>query len=437
MASATKEFARRNRARVTASCAVALPSAPAGLGGRAWGSGGGGALGNLARGASSALVPAGEQSAHMPSLPSQAMNHRSVGDVWLGLRNKDGGALQAAPVMPQEETDAVAERLPPDIHSPLAAGALDAIHLDTIERGSTIKQVSQECLDKFSRFCKAEPRLSGPTAYPTMCGAMCKDPHRTPLWVTKMRGEMVAHFKLLVEACGGAKATMRDELIVLIQGGDGGKVAARFFTIAACLSQSGPRPAAQVFAESCLEKPVAIDPTAPSQQVAGVLAGLRLTLREGPSREMMPSRPMPPVFDATKIADVLDDRLAIVLVQAVLARPSSRLDTIELTGANVARDKLVVLLPKAHSMPKPRGDIDLFDAIRPQRPQDIEIGGHVCGGRARYRRWRLGRWRVQILGRHASGHVWLAERGPACGGARRVRSGVGASCAGRKERCWC
>lgn len=224
-----------------------------------------------------------------------------------------------------------------------------------------------------------------------MCGAMCRNPERTQRWLTKMREEMVSHFKLLVDASGGAKATMRSEHVVLVQAGvDGGGDSARFLTIAACLAHSGPHPAAQVFVESSLvEQSVTLDPNAPSEHVAGVLAGSRLVLTEGPSRQMSPSRRLPPVFEASTrapplclytcdelVADILNAAPTTVLVQVVLAQPTERLDTLEITGANdhrfiVSRGKPAILLPMRRSMPTSRDDIDLFEAIRPQRPHSV------------------------------------------------------------------
>lgn len=171
--------------------------------------------------------------------------------MWLGLRNHPAGELEARPTLPDQEPGAPEERVgAPDVHTPLAIDVLDAFHRTMGEQGSNMKRASRECLSKFSRSCKAEPQLTGGVDYPAMCGAMCNDACRTPLWVTKMRCEMAYHFKLLVEANGGAKAPMQGELAVLVQAGADGE-AARFFSIVACWSQSGPPPAAQAFVESC------------------------------------------------------------------------------------------------------------------------------------------------------------------------------------------
>lgn len=393
LAAATKDIARRNRGRVGVGSTVPLPVTSGQIPLRpSSGSNAGGELGNTTSSASRALVPLDQHLRSAAGSPPLAMNHWVSGDVWLALRSSSTCAeLQATPVLPHPEPDTPEELLPRDFHTPMSIHTLDANHREVIERGSNLNQVSRECLEKFSHFCKAELRLSGAVEYPAMCGAMCRNPERTQRWLTKMREEMVSHFKLLVDASGGAKATMRSEHVVLVQAGvDGGGESARFFTIAASLAHSGPHPAAQVFVESSLvEQSVTLDPNAPSEHVAGVLAGSRLVLTEGPSRQMSPSRRLPPVFEASTrapplclytcdelVADILNAAPTTVLVQVVLAQPTERLDTLEITGANdhrfiVSRGKPAVLLPMRRSMPTSRDDIDLFEAIRPQRPHSV------------------------------------------------------------------
>lgn len=112
------------------------------------------------------------------------MNHKSIADAWLGLRGKPFGEF-ASGCHPPFSVGAPDERLPPDVHPPLSVGAPDDF----------------------------QPRLSGPTVYPTICGAMCKDQHRAFLWVTKMRGEMASRFNIFVDASGGSKATAREALV--------------------------------------------------------------------------------------------------------------------------------------------------------------------------------------------------------------------------------
>ena len=154
--------------------------------------------------------------------------------------------------MPPQETDASEQQLPVDVHVPMGLGVFEEFDKATRANDkSIVKQVSGQTLERFSRFCTAEPELAGKVAHPRMCGAMRRHPERKPLWATKLRGEMVFRLNWLVDELGGPKKVMQDETVILVQPKVEG-MSACFFTFAACLSQSGPHRA--TYSSLCRER---------------------------------------------------------------------------------------------------------------------------------------------------------------------------------------
>ena len=94
------------------------------------------------------------------------MNHQAVGDVWLALARHGVEGAEHGPIVPamltcRHDGGSLATSLPLDVYAPLSQSTLQAFHTETLEEGSSIKQVHKHVHDRFNHFCRAEPRLLG------------------------------------------------------------------------------------------------------------------------------------------------------------------------------------------------------------------------------------------------------------------------------------
>ena len=332
---------------------------------------------------------------------SRAWHHQAVGDVWLRVRRGvDVDSDAVVPVQPEPSSvgSDPAQVLPGDVHSPVSHSVLSAVTKRFREEKKTIALIHSDAQRRFSQFCRAEPALLGPIDYPTMCGAMCRDPLHTAASYTKLRDDFTRCLRRLVDIIGGPKQLLHEELFVMVRSsaqGSGGPPGTRLFTVAAALCQAGPNHAVQMFVESSLlGEPVALHVTLPDNDVLAAVRGREAQVRKAArSLQVDPqsSSALPAVFrDAQRdppmsmfttdelIAEILGQKVQSVVVQRVVVEPSARgFEFVRISGLaeerfTVALNQNPVAIPA--KLAPPKSGIDLLDDVSTARPSEAATG---------------------------------------------------------------
>ena len=225
-------------------------------------------------------------------------NHQAVGDVWLRMakRSIDG---QVVPVMPAADDRAsLAAALPEDVYSPMSHGTLESYHKTMRAQKQTLAKVHAATQARFNAFCRAEAGLLGSVEYPATCGELCRDPGNTPELIVQMRDDLVSSWATVMKSVGGFKSILASEIVfVILSGRSQEDVRVRFLSVPACLAQSGPHEAAQLFVESdLLGDPIRFGDDKGTAEVNRVLQNRRLQLASVPGRSLEITPRLPRVF---------------------------------------------------------------------------------------------------------------------------------------------